>query len=137
MMATEPSALHEFWSFNLGHLLTLLVMAFGFIWWFVKYDRQLTSTVLGLTTLTQTTETLRRYVEQMDNHGTRASQLNINSELLQIKMHATKIEELEKMYREMNPKVTRIEYMLENIVANTDISGKRGAREKRESGENA
>lgn len=94
-----------FWSFNVGHLITITLLLISVVGLYFKVDSRLTAVEL---LAARTSERL----ERVDQEGTRRSQLGISQETELTRANTNRITELEKAVSALTPK---IEGMATNI----------------------
>jgi hypothetical protein len=103
-----------FWSFNVGHLLTLLGMMAVFFGWFLVYDRQINSNTIGLNQLFEISKSINERVSRLDERDTMPGR----DTQVKVAAHDTRITANEVALREILPKMTRIEIKLDDLSEN-------------------
>lgn len=92
----------SFWAFNIGHLGTLIALAFSVGGFYFSQGQ-----------LRKDHDMLAIEVRLMDERGTRASQKGIYQESEQSKANERRLLELEREWHEVGPKVERIDVNLQ------------------------
>lgn len=101
-MTTKRHFQNNFWSFNLGHALTILLLLISGVGVYFKLDQRLIAVELLASDNT-------RSIQAMDSHGTRASQQGIYAESETSKINERRLTALEATVREMGPKLDRVD----------------------------
>lgn len=105
----KPDFRKAFWSFNVGHLITITLLLISVVGLYFKVDSRLTAVEL---LASRTSEKL----ERVDEQGTRRSQLGISQETELIRSHGNRITELEKAVSALTPKIERMDTNIQWIV---------------------
>lgn len=118
---------HGFWNFNLGHALTIVLVAVSVLGSYFKTDARV-SAVENLSA--KTAERL----ERIDDLGTRRSQLGLNQEMEILRSHTNRIEKLEEAVGVMSPKIERIDANIQWMVTNPQSRIQMPAQPQRHTG---
>lgn len=92
----------SFWNFNVGHLLTIVLLGISVVGLYFKFDARLAAVEL----LAASTRTR---VEQMDEVGTRRSQMGLFQDQEAVRANTNRVSAVEKQVYDMAPKLERID----------------------------
>lgn len=92
----------SFWSFNVGHLLTIVLLGISAVGLYFKFDARLAALEL----LSATTRTR---LETIDEVGTRKSQMGISQDQEMVRANTNRVVTLEHQLIEIAPKLERID----------------------------
>jgi len=109
----------SFWNFNVGHLITIVLLGISVVGLYFKFDARLSAVEL-LATKTQAR------MEDIDQNGTRKSQLGLSSESEFVKSTSARVGTLETQFFNIIPKLERIDANVQWLMKRDETSGGNG-----------
>lgn len=101
-MNNETPLTRSFWSFNVGHAITIAMLLVSIIGLYFRVDSRLSAVELLATDTKQ-------QLEQIDANGTRKSQLGLSQDLEMVRANTNRVAAVEKIVAELAPKLERID----------------------------
>lgn len=119
----NDTANRSFWSFNVGHAITIAMLMVSIIGLYFRVDSRLSAVEL-LATGTQ------QQLAQVDANGTRKSQLGLSQDFEMVRANTNRVAAVEKIVADLSPKLERIDVNIQWLMSARDSQPQQPPRPK-------